>query len=46
MKVKIALCVLLAVAAQSALAASASSEIDCRGVRVDAKFGAEKARSG
>lgn len=46
MNVNVALFVLFAAVAQSALAAKASPEIDCMGVKVDAKFGAEKARSG
>ena len=46
MKVNFALFVFSVVVAQSALAASASKEINCSGVKIDALSGAEHARAG
>ena len=46
MKVNFALFLLFAAVGQSALAASASKQIDCMMVKVDALFGAQRARAG
>ena len=46
MKVNVALCLLFAALAQSALGAPASKQIDCMLVKNDALFGAERARAG